>query len=94
MNQPINELLTLKQVQELLQVGRTFAYALVKRGELPSYRVGKLLRVRRQDVERWLQQNRYSAGTQKRLPRTQAEELAALSQTQEKVTGEQQQGGR
>ncbi len=49
------ELLTVEQVQELLKVGRTFAYALVRSGELPSYRVGRLIRIRRRDVERWLE---------------------------------------
>ena len=52
------ELLTVEQVQELLKVGRTFAYSLVKSGELPSYRVGRLLRIRRADVEQWLEHNR------------------------------------
>jgi excisionase family DNA binding protein len=51
-------LLTVEQVQELLQVGRTFAYSLIKSGELPSYRVGRLLRVRRQDIDRWLEHHR------------------------------------
>ena len=49
------ELLTVEQVQELLKVGRTFAYSLVRSGELPSYRVGRLIRIRRRDVERWLE---------------------------------------
>jgi putative molybdopterin biosynthesis protein len=57
------ELLTVEQVQELLQTGRTFTYNLVKSGELPSYRVGRLLRIRRRDVERWLEKNRCVAGT-------------------------------
>jgi excisionase family DNA binding protein len=52
------ELLTVEQVQELLKVGRTFAYALVRSGELPSYRVGRLIRIRRRDVERWLESAR------------------------------------
>jgi putative molybdopterin biosynthesis protein len=52
------ELLTVEQVKELLKVGRTFAYSLVKSGELPSYRVGRLLRIRRTDVEQWLEHNR------------------------------------
>jgi len=52
------ELLIVEQVQELLKVGRTFAYSLVKSGDLPSYRVGRLLRVRRRDVDRWLEHNR------------------------------------
>jgi excisionase family DNA binding protein len=55
------EFLTIEQVQELLQVGRTFAYDLVKSGELPSYRVGRLLRVRRCDVDRWLEASRRAA---------------------------------
>jgi excisionase family DNA binding protein len=55
------ELLTIEQVQELLQVGRTFAYSLVSSGALPSYRVGRLRRVRRRDVERWLEENRCAA---------------------------------
>jgi putative molybdopterin biosynthesis protein len=52
------ELLTIEQVQELLKVGRTFAYSLTKRGELPTYRVGRLLRVRRRDVNHWLEQRK------------------------------------
>jgi excisionase family DNA binding protein len=55
------ELLTVEQLQELLKVGRTFAYSLMRSGELPSYRVGRLRRVRRQDVERWLEENRCAA---------------------------------
>jgi putative molybdopterin biosynthesis protein len=55
------ELLTVDQVQELLKVGRTFAYSLVRSGELPSYRVGRLLRVRRRDVEHWLEENKCPA---------------------------------
>jgi putative molybdopterin biosynthesis protein len=52
------ELLTVEQVQELLQVGRTFAYSLVNSGELPSYRVGRLLRIRREHVDHWLERHR------------------------------------
>ena len=55
------ELLTIQQVQDLLQVGRTFAYGLIRSGELPSYRVGSLRRVRRQDVEQWLEQQKCAA---------------------------------
>jgi putative molybdopterin biosynthesis protein len=52
------EFLTVEEVQELLKVGRTFAYSLVRSGELPSYRVGRLLRIRRSDVEDWLESQR------------------------------------
>jgi excisionase family DNA binding protein len=56
------DLLTVEQVQELLQTGRTFTYSLIRSGELPSYRVGRLLRVRRRDVNLWLEKNRCVAG--------------------------------
>jgi excisionase family DNA binding protein len=52
------ELLTIEQLQGLLKVARTFAYSLTKSGELPTYRVGRLLRVRRRDVNRWLEQHK------------------------------------
>jgi excisionase family DNA binding protein len=51
------ELLTVEQIQQLLKVGRTFAYSLIRSGELPSYRVGRFVRVRRRDVEHWLEDN-------------------------------------
>jgi excisionase family DNA binding protein len=51
------ELLTVEEVQELIKVGRTFAYSLVRSGELPSYRVSRLPRIRRRDVEHWLESN-------------------------------------
>jgi len=53
-----DELLTVEQVQELLKVGRTFAYALVRSGQLPSYLVGRLLRIRWRDVQHWLESRR------------------------------------
>jgi putative molybdopterin biosynthesis protein len=55
------DLLTVEQVQNILQTGRTFTYSLIRSGELPSYRVGRLLRIRRRDVERWLEDNRCAA---------------------------------
>src|SRR5215212_8549709 len=67
------ELLTVEQVQELLKVGRTFAYSLVKSGELPSYRVGRL----------HLQRQSYS-----RDPLTIEERGAKLSKLHRRVFGE------
>jgi excisionase family DNA binding protein len=51
-----DELLTVADVQALLQIGRSHAYQLA-RDELPTYRVGRLLRVRRDDLEAWLEEN-------------------------------------
>jgi putative molybdopterin biosynthesis protein len=45
------DLLTVQEVAELLRVRRNTVYEMLKRGDLPSARVGKQLRVRRSDLE-------------------------------------------
>ncbi|HVP31973.1 MAG TPA: helix-turn-helix domain-containing protein [Myxococcota bacterium] len=56
------ELLTTAQVLSLLQIGRTKLWGLVRRGDLPAYRIGSgrtaPLRFRRAEVLRWLDDNR------------------------------------
>lgn len=56
------ELLTTAQVLELLQIGRTKLWALVRSGALPAYRIGEganaPLRYRRSEVLRWLESQR------------------------------------
>ena len=50
----MDEVLTVTEVAALLKVSRTVAYQLIMSGELPSYKVGKLRRVRMSDVQAWL----------------------------------------
>lgn len=50
----MDEVLTVTEVAALLKVSRTVAYGLIMSGELPSYKVGKLRRVRMSDVQAWL----------------------------------------
>ena len=38
-----------------LKVGRTTAYKLLREGHIPAYRIGRATRVRRRDVEQWLE---------------------------------------
>ncbi len=53
------EWMTVQEVGEWLGVGRSTAYDLVYRLDLPSYKIGgTLLRVRRQDLEAWLEGQR------------------------------------
>jgi predicted DNA-binding transcriptional regulator AlpA len=56
------ELLTSAQVLELLQIGRTKLWELVRAGAFPAFRLGEgpnaSLRYRRDDVLRWLECNR------------------------------------
>lgn len=49
-----NEYLTPKEVMSLLYIGRNTFYKLVHSGELPAFRLGKLWRVRREDLKRIL----------------------------------------
>lgn len=49
------------QLQDWLGLGRTKTYELLQSGGIRSYRVGRLVRVRKDDVEEFLERNRYGA---------------------------------
>ena len=48
------EILTAEELAVVLGCGRTTAYALLRDGEIPSFYVGRLRRVRRQDVDTYI----------------------------------------
>jgi len=45
-----------------LGLGRTKTYELLQSGEIPSYKIGRVRRIRRADIESWLEQNRSRPG--------------------------------
>jgi excisionase family DNA binding protein len=47
------------QLQAQLGCGRTKVYELLQMGEIPSYRIGRLVRVRKEDIELFLERCRY-----------------------------------
>jgi excisionase family DNA binding protein len=47
-------LMTPEQVAAYLGCGRTYAYELLRTGEIPSLKVGRLRRVRREDVSEYV----------------------------------------
>ena len=47
-------LMTIKDVQEATQLGRTKLYELMRDGKLPYLRIGRSVRVRRDAFEEWL----------------------------------------
>jgi excisionase family DNA binding protein len=53
------EWLSVADLCELLGIGRTLAYQLVAEHAIPAVRIGRAIRVRKADVEQWLEQNRY-----------------------------------
>jgi excisionase family DNA binding protein len=54
-----SEWLSLKDVQQLLGIGRTKTYELVTTGELPALRIGRCIRVNRRELDEWLRAQRY-----------------------------------
>lgn len=48
------EFLTPQDVQRELAIGKNTFYRLVRSGQLPAFRIGKLWRVRRTDLMAWL----------------------------------------
>ena len=55
MEQGYPEILTLKQCQEILQIGKNLMLFLVHNEEIPAFRVGKQWRIRKSDLERYIE---------------------------------------
>ena len=49
------EILTLKQCQEILQIGKNLMLYLVHNEEIPAFRVGKQWRIRKSDLEHYIE---------------------------------------
>lgn len=56
------EWFTADELIRWLGLGRTKTYELLRSGEIPSYKIGRVRRIRRQDIEAWLEQNRCRPG--------------------------------
>ena len=53
----IGKLLKAEEVAELLSVSRSFAYALMQTGQLPTVHLGRAVRVRPEDLEEFIHLN-------------------------------------
>jgi excisionase family DNA binding protein len=53
------EFISLNQLQKILGIGRTKAYALVTSGDLPAVRIGRNIRVDKRDLSDWLETQKY-----------------------------------
>jgi excisionase family DNA binding protein len=52
-------LLSIPEVCEALGMGKSWTYRRLKSGEIPSIKLGRAIRVRREDLERYLESHRY-----------------------------------
>ncbi|MBO0730154.1 MAG: helix-turn-helix domain-containing protein [Acidimicrobiaceae bacterium] len=50
------ELLRPEEVRVILGIGRTKLYSMIRAGELPALRIGRLVRVPRRHLEAWMSQ--------------------------------------
>jgi len=56
------EWFTTDELVRWLGLGRTKAYEMLRSGEIPSYKIGRIRRIRRGDVEVWLERNKFESG--------------------------------
>ena len=56
------EWFTTDELVRWLGLGRTKTYEMLQSGEIPSYKIGRVRRIRRQDVEAWLESNKFRPG--------------------------------
>ena len=53
-----DEILTLKEVAEYLKLAEKTAYRLAADGKLPGFKVGGSWRFKREDVQRWIEEQK------------------------------------
>ena len=58
LDSPMHAFLTPKEVSSLLQVSVYTVRRWIKEGELPAYKVGRLWRIEKEDLNKWLNQQR------------------------------------
>jgi len=56
-----DEILTLKEVAEYLKLAEKTAYRLAAEGKLPGFKVGGSWRFKREDVLRWIEEQKASS---------------------------------
>ena len=54
---PIERLFKPEEVASILSISRSYAYTLLKTGELPAVRLGRSVRVRPKDLENYISTN-------------------------------------
>ena len=54
----LEELISPKELSKLLKVSKPWPYLMVKRGVLPYYKLGGVIRFKREDVDGYLERSR------------------------------------
>ena len=56
------EWMSSEELRRWLGLGKTKTQILLQSGAIPSYKIGRIRRIRRDDVEQWLEEHRYEPG--------------------------------
>jgi excisionase family DNA binding protein len=51
-----------EELRRWLGLGKTKTQEILQTGQIPSYRIGRVRRIRRADIEHFLEQNRFESG--------------------------------
>jgi len=54
-----HEFMKVAEVAQELRIARSRAYELIANGTIPAVKIGRSIRVRRKELERWLEGQRY-----------------------------------
>ena len=54
-----SKLLSMQEVCEALGMGKSWTYRRIKSGEIPSVKLGRSIKVKREDLEEYLESRRY-----------------------------------
>ena len=54
---PQSQLLKVPDVADILNCSKAYIYKLVKQGEIPSVQIGTAVRIRPQDLDRFIREN-------------------------------------
>ena len=58
-NGQVPQLLSIEEVCRALGMGKSWTYRRIKSGEIPSVKLGRSIKVKRQDLEEYLETRRY-----------------------------------
>jgi excisionase family DNA binding protein len=54
----LKEFLTIDKLSEYLNIKKSSLYAMVESGEITHYRIGRLIRFKKQDIDTWMENHR------------------------------------
>jgi excisionase family DNA binding protein len=54
-----SELLSMEEVCQTLGMGKSWTYRRIKSGEIPSIKLGRSIKIKRQDLDEYLESRRY-----------------------------------